>query len=56
MSSAACPECDAQVQVADSAETGEIVACPDCAVELEVMATSPLRLEPAPPEEEDWGE
>ena len=56
MSSAACPECDAPVEVAESTETGEILPCPDCGVELEVRATSPLRLETAPPEEEDWGE
>jgi alpha-aminoadipate carrier protein LysW len=53
---AACPECDAQVDVAATAETGEILPCPECGVELEVMATAPLRLEAAPPEEEDWGE
>ena len=56
MSTAACPECDAQVSVADTAETGEILPCPDCGVELEVMATSPVQLQVAPPEEEDWGE
>lgn len=35
---------------------GEIVDCPDCGVELEVVKVNPLTLELAPEEEEDWGE
>jgi alpha-aminoadipate carrier protein LysW len=35
---------------------GEIIQCPECGVELEVMSLSPLTLEMAPEEEEDWGE
>lgn len=54
--SSTCPECDATVTVGADAMTGEIVQCPDCGVELEVKATSPLALGIAPPEEEDWGE
>ena len=56
MSAAVCPECDAAVALESGAVVGEIVTCSDCAVELEVMALDPVRLEPAPPEEEDWGE
>jgi alpha-aminoadipate carrier protein LysW len=44
------------VSLADDAVEGEIVQCPDCGVELEVMSLQPLRLELAPEEEEDWGE
>ncbi len=50
-----CPECEGEVKL-DNARRGEIVSCPTCGVELEVTATDPLTLEPAPMEKEDWGE
>lgn len=53
---AACPECDAQVEIGGDAEVGEIVVCPECGADLEVRSLAPARLEVAPPEEEDWGE
>ena len=40
---------------ADSLELGELVVT-DEGVELEVVSLDPLRFEPAPEEEEDWGE
>jgi alpha-aminoadipate/glutamate carrier protein LysW len=55
-STAACPECDAQVALAPDTEVGEIVSCGDCGADLEVRGLDPTRLELAPPEEEDWGE
>lgn len=53
--SAICPECDAQLQLEDVIE-GEIVVCPDCGVDLEVVSLDPAKLDLAPMEEEDWGE
>jgi alpha-aminoadipate carrier protein LysW len=53
---ATCPECAADVTLAGDTLQGEIVQCPDCGVELEVMSLTPLVLELAPEEEEDWGE
>lgn len=50
-----CPECDATLTLTDPLQ-GEIVPCPDCGAELEVVSLSPLTLELAPEEEEDWGE
>ncbi|MCS6843526.1 MAG: lysine biosynthesis protein LysW [Caldilineales bacterium] len=50
-----CPECDAVLTLTDPLQ-GEIVPCPDCGVELEVVSVSPLTLDLAPEEEEDWGE
>jgi len=35
---------------------GEIVVCPDCGVDLEVIKLQPVTLDLAPMEEEDWGE
>jgi alpha-aminoadipate carrier protein LysW len=51
-----CPECAATIPLADDLIKGEILQCPDCGVELEVMSLDPLTLEMAPEEEEDWGE
>ena len=51
-----CPECAADITLADDTLQGEIIQCPDCGVELEVRSLNPLRLELAPEEEEDWGE
>ncbi len=54
--SAFCPECEAALALNDVVQ-GEIVVCPDCGVDLEVMAVAPaLELALAPQEAEDWGE
>jgi alpha-aminoadipate/glutamate carrier protein LysW len=52
---AECTECAARIEL-QNPERGEIVECPECGVELEVIGTDPLTLAPAPEEEEDWGE
>ena len=40
-----CPECEAIVDVVeDEGEEGEVVSCPECGVELEVVNTNPLEL------------
>ena len=53
---AQCPECGADVNLADGVERGEIVPCSDCGAELEVVEPNPPELRLAPEEEEDWGE
>ena len=53
---ALCPECEAEITLEANVELNEIIVCPDCGVDLEVVATNPARLELAPMEEEDWGE
>lgn len=53
---AECPECAADVALPDDVMEGEIIQCPDCGVELELIKLSPPTLELAPEEEEDWGE
>ncbi len=50
-----CPECDATLTLADVV-VGEIVVCPDCGVDLEVISLDPVTVEVAPMEQEDWGE
>ncbi len=53
---AVCPECDAPITLRDDTLEGEIIQCPDCGVELEVLSLDPPELHLAPAEEEDWGE
>ncbi len=53
---ATCPECESEVAFQDSTEVGEIIQCPDCGMDLEVLSLDPAELAPAPEEEEDWGE
>ena len=56
LNQAACPECAAAIALADDTLPGEIIQCPDCGVELEVVSVDPPVLDLAPEEEEDWGE
>jgi len=52
----ACIECGAELKLNADLHQGEIVVCPDCGVELEVVSLDPVSLELAPEVEEDWGE
>jgi len=51
-----CPECGETLTLEEGTIQGEIMQCPSCAVELEVTKLDPFTVEPAPEEEEDWGE
>lgn len=51
-----CPECESAVTPPTDAVAGEIVACPSCSAELEVLALNPMELALAPELSEDWGE
>lgn len=53
---AQCPECQSPVDVSQDPLVAEIVICPQCTSELEVVATGPVLLALAPEVEEDWGE
>lgn len=56
MSDVLCIECEGFVEVAADVMLGELLECPDCGAELEVVNLKPLSLELAPEIEEDWGE
>ncbi len=56
MLNANCPECDADITLDPSAEVGEIIVCPDCGVDLEIISLNPVKIDLAPMEQEDWGE
>ena len=51
-----CPACEAEVTLADDAMENELIACPDCGNELEILSLSPIEPDFAPEVEEDWGE
>ena len=51
-----CPVCAAEVIFPDDAVEGELISCPDCGTELEIISVDPPELAEAPQEEEDWGE
>ncbi|HLL64403.1 MAG TPA: lysine biosynthesis protein LysW [Micromonosporaceae bacterium] len=52
----ACPECEHKLALPDATRLSEVVECPDCRSELEVVSTDPVLLAIAPEAEEDWGE
>lgn len=56
MNTVICPECDAKFELDPKVEVGEIVVCPDCAVDLEVVGINPIEVALAPTAQEDWGE
>ncbi|MEV6806282.1 lysine biosynthesis protein LysW [Streptomyces sp. NPDC017248] len=51
-----CPKCEDDVRLGESVRLNEIVECPGCRSELEVVALDPPVLALAPEVEEDWGE
>ena len=49
-----CPECDARIDLdPDELEPGDVVDCPECGVELEVVDVNPIVLDFAPDDEEE---
>ena len=53
---ALCIVCEGNIDISEDVEEGEIIECPECGSELEVVCIDPIELAPAPKEEEDWGE
>ena len=53
---AVCPECEAEIEIDEyDVDKGEIISCPECGIELEVVGLAPLQLDVAQ-NEEDWSE
>jgi alpha-aminoadipate/glutamate carrier protein LysW len=49
-----CPECESDLDIAeDEIDEGEIVSCPECGTDFEVITVSPIELKPV---EEDYEE
>ena len=53
-----CPECGAEIEVAEDAIVGEIISCPDCGLELEIVKIegSKIEVKSVQVAGEDWGE
>jgi alpha-aminoadipate/glutamate carrier protein LysW len=47
-----CPECEAVIEE-EFDDIGEIISCPECGVELEVISIDPVEFDLAPIDEED---
>ncbi len=56
MNTTTCPECAGEIVIGSDVLTGEIIQCPECGAELEVISLDPPVLDLAPEVEEDWGE
>jgi alpha-aminoadipate carrier protein LysW len=51
---ARCPECEAKIDLGDDEiEEGQMLECPECGRELEVVNTNPVELEVVSSEEEE---
>ena len=52
-----CPECEADIEMDEyDVDKGEIISCPECGVDLEVLGLAPLMLAPAALDDGVWGE
>lgn len=52
-----CPECDAAIDIEEEeVEEGQIVDCPECGAELEVVSTNPVQVELVKGDKENEGE
>ncbi|PYV15401.1 MAG: hypothetical protein DMG07_09855 [Acidobacteria bacterium] len=47
-----CPECEAVIDE-EVEDLGEIVSCPECGVELEVVSVDPVEFDLAPVDDEE---
>jgi alpha-aminoadipate carrier protein LysW len=61
---AACVECEAEFDI-EEPELGDLVSCPECGLDMEIITIKPLELEAVaeeeeeeeePEEEDDWNE
>jgi alpha-aminoadipate carrier protein LysW len=49
-----CPECESDLDIeADEVDEGEIVSCPECGANFEVVTTDPLELTRVSEEEDE---
>ena len=51
---ATCPECDAEIEIDEyDVDKGDLISCPECGTNLEVVGVSPVELDLAGDEDED---
>lgn len=54
-----CPTCDTRIRLEDRPQLYDIISCPECEEEYEVIGLSPLKLEWIPGgdfDEEEWAD
>ncbi|HZQ22530.1 MAG TPA: hypothetical protein VFA89_06985 [Terriglobales bacterium] len=52
-----CPECESDLDLEeDDVDEGEVVSCPECGTDFEVITVNPIELKPVDEEEEDADE
>jgi len=51
-----CEVCAADIEFGSNTILHELIECIDCGTEYEVTSLSPLTIEEAPMEAEDWGQ
>jgi alpha-aminoadipate carrier protein LysW len=52
-----CPECDTNLDVdEDEIDEGEIISCPECGSDFEVITLNPIELKPVEEEIDDEDE
>ena len=48
-----CPECESELDIEeDEVDEGEVVSCPECGTDFEVVTVNPIELKPVDEEEE----
>ncbi len=49
-----CPACEADIEIDElDVDKGEIIGCPECGIDLEVVGLSPIELDVAQQEEDE---
>ncbi len=48
-----CPECEAAIDDEEIQDIGDVISCPECGVELEVVSLDPVEFDLAPVNDED---
>lgn len=49
-----CPQCESDLDIEeDEVDEGEVVSCPECGTEFEVVTVNPLELNPVEEAEEE---
>ena len=52
---AVCPACDADIEIDEfDVDKGEVISCPECGIDLEVVGMAPLEFELAGQDEDEW--
>ncbi len=51
-----CLDCHGEITVEKDTQVGEVITCPECSTDLEVVEVNPIKLTLAPVAQEDWGQ